>query len=503
MRCCTGTGFLGVRPRTGISRGNLAAFYMCSAFSVCSFVVMAAAQPNLLRILLADDGEREGGRRSGGVEDGTANIGSVTGNFVLVAELTILTCSGPWGVVSDIYGRRFVWSVGLMIMAIAFCLAPMAPSIPTLMLVRALHSVGASGAASMLTPVLAEYVLEVDKGKGAGILGLSAALGAVFGALFLLRVPSWAESYLPPPESASAPNMAISVGYYVTAFVMALASLFAFLTLNPETPPHPPAANVWVRGGAVLKNSAAWARDYALQVWDVLQDGVLVLALAASFAGRGDASAITSLLPVWIIEYMREVKGATAAEAASRAGMVTGFIQLAALFLSYPVGFLSDSIGDVAAVLLAGVSAGLAYMALATLSDPTGSSALMLAVPLGLAEISVAITSQVIISRRGQPSKRGLLGAMFSVTSAMGILFIGKVGGLVYDLEGPGAPFFVVAAMNFSVATGAALVWWCKGENRLVKGGEEEGEGAALRLKGAAGWEESDAEALAHPSHAL
>eukprot|EP00961_Rhodomonas_salina_P283947 3837529-Rhodomonas_salina.2 len=107
-----GTGFLGVRPRTGISRGNLAAFYMCSAFSVCSFVVMAAAQPNLLRILLADDGEREGGRRSGGVEDGTANIGSVTGNFVLVAELTILTCSGPWGVVSDIYGRRFVWSVG-------------------------------------------------------------------------------------------------------------------------------------------------------------------------------------------------------------------------------------------------------------------------------------------------------------------------------------------------------------------------------------------------------
>ena len=44
-----------------------------------------------------------------------------------------------------------------------------------------------------------------------------------------------------------------------------------------------------------------------------------------------------------------------------------------------------------------------------------------------------------LTSRRVSQLSRGALGGLTTVTGSCGILFVGKVGGLAYDLLGPGA----------------------------------------------------------------
>ena len=61
------------------------------------------------------------------------------------------------------------------------------------------------------------------------------------------------------------------------------------------------------------------------------QDLAILLALLASFAGRGDSASITVFLSLWVSDYSRDVLHSTGPQAIATAGMVTGIVQLAAL----------------------------------------------------------------------------------------------------------------------------------------------------------------------------
>lgn len=121
----------------------------------------------------------------------------------------ILLTTNIWGTISDKFGRRVVYTCGFVIIGIGFGLYPLARTFPgkrvywcrvatdylnlVLLVFRMIFAVGAAACAAMLSAVLADYVVFVDRGKGSGLLGLSAGGGAVLGALVLLQVPNWLE----------------------------------------------------------------------------------------------------------------------------------------------------------------------------------------------------------------------------------------------------------------------------------------------------------------------
>ena len=105
------------------------------------------------------------------------------------ASLKLFFAGFLGGIASDGIGRRIIYSVGLAVCALAVAASPSSTTYTQLLLWRCLFSVGGGCAVTMMTPILADYCHEEDKGRGAGLLGAAAGTGAVFSALVLLRVP--------------------------------------------------------------------------------------------------------------------------------------------------------------------------------------------------------------------------------------------------------------------------------------------------------------------------
>jgi len=182
-------------------------------------------------------------------------LGDASGNILVFAELTsllvgkcslgkldmqrvcanlrpfILASGVAAGVASDGIGRRLVYATGLAVCALATASSPSSTTYTQILMWRCLFSVGGGCAATMMTPILADYCHEEDRGRGAGLLGAAAGTGAVVSALVLLRVPDVARQL---SGGTLPPDKAVACGYYSAATVAAAGSALAAFALIPD-----------------------------------------------------------------------------------------------------------------------------------------------------------------------------------------------------------------------------------------------------------------------------
>ena len=163
-----------LRLTLGTTKRHILVYYFASVTSLILFTFAPQAQPFVLTELL-------------GIAE--SEQGVLSGNVALFAEIVILASIGVWGVLSDRLGRRIVFGAGFLFMGLGLYLTATVDSVLTLYLYRGVFAVGAAAVTTMLATVIADYVIDEDRGKGTGIGGVGNGLGALITVFVLLRLP--------------------------------------------------------------------------------------------------------------------------------------------------------------------------------------------------------------------------------------------------------------------------------------------------------------------------
>jgi MFS family permease len=256
-------------------------------------------------------------------------------------------------------------------------------------------------------------------------------VGAVLTVFVLVRLPSMFESAGLGEVAATRAAYAVVAGLCLAMALWLRAALPAITTGPRETtPPLRRLMREGVRAG---------------------RDPGIALAYAASFTSRGNLAIVGTFFTLWLQQYGEEVRGLTTTEALAKAGIVIGVAQTVALCSAPVIGWLTDRLSRVDALLLCcGISA-VGYSSTLMVDDPLGAGMYAAAALIGVGEVGGVIASTVLIGQQAHPSVRGSVVGAFSAFGAIGILTALEVGGLLFDAWRPAAPFALFGAFSAAV----------------------------------------------------
>jgi MFS family permease len=101
----------------------------------------------------------------------------------------------------------------------------------------------------------------------------------------------------------------------------------------------------------------------------------------------------------------------------------------------------------------------LAYAFLFSLDAPSGALIYVASVAVGLGEIFMIVSAQVLIASEAPARVRGSVGGCFGLLGSASILATSFAGGFLYDAWRPSAPFGLIALCNgIVVLVGIAVV---------------------------------------------
>ncbi|MDJ0928809.1 MAG: MFS transporter, partial [Gammaproteobacteria bacterium] len=171
----------------------------------------------------------------------------------------------------------------------------------------------------------------------------------------------------------------------------------------------------------------------------------------------GDVVVIGTYLSLWVTQ-AGIAQGMTAAEAQGRAGIEFAIVAGAALVAAPLLGILNDRIDRVAALVVGMLFATIGYLVFGAQTNPLGEMSLYLAVLLGVGQMSSILAGQTLISQEADPRIAGSVIGVFSFFGAIGTLVGGWLGGQLFGLWRPGAPFLLMGGFNALVFLAALFV---------------------------------------------
>ena len=363
--------------------------------------------------------------------------GTFTGFLHSLQEAIVILSTGFIGAWSDRTGRRIIFVVGFIIMAIGYLIMPLATNALQLIVFRCLYAVGTAMVPIMLSASIVDYIQERSRGRWLGISSVFTGLGAVFMATVLAKTP---EMYI--QAGADAVN-AGRYAYWTGAAMCLLAATVLWFGLSAKKP--------------VMSERTPIAKHLYAGIRAGLDNPKLMLAYFAAFIGRGDLVIITAFFSLWITQEGADA-GISTADALTRAGIMYGILQLAALIWAPLMGMISDRFNRVTALVVALGLAALGYLAMGQVSDPFSSSLLPAAILLGIGETSVIVGAGTLLGQEATPNIRGAIVGVFGLMGGLGIMVAMAGGGLAFDNIGRTAPFTMMGIMNAVLMLAALIV---------------------------------------------
>ncbi|RHY31716.1 hypothetical protein DYB32_003226 [Aphanomyces invadans] len=442
---------------------NFVAFILASGLAICMFVFLSSTQGFVLNQILHID---------------LAVIGNISGNLTLFDECISLIMVSVWGVCSDRWGRRGIYGAGFVLMGVGLALYPFATALsPYLIVYRGIFAIGGAATSSMLTAVLADYSSEKDRGKVSGMVGLMSGVGALLAVFVFLRLPA---KYVDQVHG-------LRFTYSVVAGICAVFGAFLFIALRPKLLTDPvtmtliPSADN--SSAAETNASTAHAaqpvdRSKSVSFWSGLRAGIaaakhgkVLLGYIGSFLARGNTIIITIYLPLWVYKYFVDNKLCASANADSdtiktdcrdayiRASILSGVAQTAAMLAAPLFGYLGDKLYRPLVVLLATVLGLASYLWLFLCTDPLASVMFVVVVLVGVGEMAIVVSSLSVVTSKAIPTHlRGSISGAYSFSGTIGIMVASKLGGYLFDVWQPTAPFFVMAVGNLVAVVVAVVV---------------------------------------------
>ncbi len=408
----------------GWSRGNAATVWIASFFSIGLAAYMSFVQPFLLNEVLRVPQEQQG---------------TLTGTLGLLQELLIIGLAGFVGTWSDRVGRRKVYCIGFVLMAVGYGIYPLATSVTELYFYRIGFALGVAIVPLMLSACVVDAIQEHCRGKWIGSNNLLQGFGVVAMSVLLAKAPAWFMSF------GTDAGHAARYAYWIAAGLALLAAAFMAVGL-----PKHLASPADVQRPSMLSQMRA-----ALRLG--LQNPRLALAYGAAFIGRGDFVVIGAFFSLWIMHTGIE-QGMTAGESLARGGMLFGIVQSAAMVWAFLMGMITDRLNRVTALCLALGLAGAGYLLLGNVEDPFAAAFIPVAILVGMGEVSVIVTAGALLGQEARRDLRGSIVGLYSAIGGVGILFATGVGGIIFDQLGRTAPFTLMGVLNLVLLALGLLV---------------------------------------------
>jgi MFS family permease len=344
----------------------------------------------------------------------------------------VLLLVGVAGAVSDKTGRPLVFAAGFWLLAIGYCLYPLASGDLDaikieLVLFRLFIASGVACVNVMLSTTANDYPVDATRAKmiaavfifnGVGIASLPRLIGALPQRFIEMGIdPLWAGRY----------------AYWCLAGTCVMLGLVLLWGLKPGAPGQSSKREPML---ATLKEGLIAGRKPRV-----------ALGYLAAFVSRADLAVVSQFLTLWLVREGIE-QGMTAAEATVKA--VTFYIVIQAFALPWAVifGIVLDKIDRLIGLTIGMAVAFVGYASLGLLDNPLSWEMYVAAAFVGAGEMGANISATSLIGKEAPDRGRGAVLGLFSLFGAVGIMVVGIVGGWLFDNWKPVGPFLYMAGSN-------------------------------------------------------
>jgi MFS family permease len=412
--------------REGVSRKHLFTLFFISFFGIAMMNTVGIMQTYLFNEVLRIPANEQG---------------SLIGSLLVVQELVVICLVGIAGAVSDRIGRPPVFAMGFFLLGIGYCLYPLAGSEALdvklqLVLFRLFIASGVACINVMLSSVANDYPIDKTRAKTIAAVFIFNGLG--IGTLPRL-IGGLPQRFI---EGGLDPILAGRLAFWCVAGVCFSLALILLWGLKPGAPAQASKRDPML---ATLKIGMGAARNPRV-----------ALGYAAAFVSRADLAVVSQFLTAWLVLEGLD-QGLTTAEATLKATTFYVVIQLFALPWAVIFGILLDKIDRVLGLALGMTVAFVGYASLGVLENPLGTEMYFAAALVGAGEMGANISATSLIGKEAPDRGRGAVLGVFSLLGAVGIMFVGIIGGWLFDNWKPVGPFLYMAGSNVFLF-GAALV---------------------------------------------
>lgn len=186
----------------------------------------------------------------------------------------------------------------------------------------------------------------------------------------------------------------------------------------------------------------------------------IFLSYLSSFAARGDSIIVSTFLITFIQNYGK-ANGVDPKAALTRAGEISGFVQVAALCFAPVIGFIADKVNRTLLMIIVAAISCVGYALFGLIEDPYNWSGelIVAVVSVGIGEMGILVMCQSLLAQHAPKNETGAVSGFFAFSGSVGILIATTVGGYLFDSWREGAPFIIFSIFNGIVFIAATIIF--------------------------------------------
>jgi MFS family permease len=375
--------------------------------------------------------------------------GQISGDLAAWTEVALLLVFAPAGILADRIGRRQVFAVGFVFMAIAYALYPFAGSVAELTGYRVIYALGIGLATAMLQTVVADYPANVSRGKATALVGTLNGLGVI---VLTVGLGGLMRTFV---QRGSTPEMAGYITHFIVASLCFVSAIVVATGLK--------------KGTGVIREERLPIRQLVTSGFSAARNPRVALAYACAFIARGDLVVIGTFVNLWGTN-AAIAAGMDPAAASAKGRLLFAAATGAGLVWLPVMGYMLDKVNRVTGTIICMTLAALGFLFTDMVEDPLAKESLIFFILLGIGQISAFVGAATLIGQEAPKESRGAVVGLFNMSGAVGILFCTAVGGRLYDSVGPHAVFELVGTLSVLVVIYALWVRW-KAPGPMTTGG--------------------------------
>jgi EmrB/QacA subfamily drug resistance transporter len=337
--------------------------------------------------------------------------GQASYTWVVTASLLAMTVSTPiWGKFADLFDRKTLLQLSLLIFVLSSAAAGMSRNPETLIGLRVLQGIGTGGLTALVQIVMADIISPRDRGRYVGVLGAIMSVGTIGGPLlggvitdslgwrwnFYVGVPIAAVALVLIQKTlilAPRPKRAVSIDYLGAVLISAgVSALLIWVSLGGSQFAWGSSLSIAMIAGAIaILVAAIWTEsraDEPIIPLSIFRNRTIVLAIVGSIA----FGVIMFATPLFLSQYMQLARG----QSPTISGMATIPMVLGSLVSSIFAGQYITRTGTWKPIMVAGsIATVVGYLLLGTLRYDT--SLVLMCVYLATIGLGTGAVSQNLV----------------------------------------------------------------------------------------------------------